>query len=164
VQSCEDHELIVLIDGQDWLAHEWVLSRLNQYYADADLWMTHGQSCEFPSFQKARTHSFPSEEFGRFRSISYSAGPLQTFYAGLFKNIDEADLISAGGSSELSYLLPLVELAGEHVQGIPETLYIINTRAPSRINLDLASQCELRLRALKAYSPLVALDREGQGL
>ena len=48
VQVCKDQEIVILLHGQDWLAHEWVLERLNQYYADPDLWLTYGQYREFP--------------------------------------------------------------------------------------------------------------------
>ena len=43
VEQCADQEIIVVINGEDWLAHKWVLSRLNQYYANPDLWLTFGQ-------------------------------------------------------------------------------------------------------------------------
>jgi glycosyltransferase involved in cell wall biosynthesis len=49
VKACADEEIVVVVGGEDWLAHEWVLQRLNAYYDNPDLWMTYGQYCEFPS-------------------------------------------------------------------------------------------------------------------
>ncbi|HCJ83573.1 MAG TPA: hypothetical protein DHV52_04530, partial [Parachlamydiales bacterium] len=42
IHSCRDDEIIVTLDGDDHLAHEEVLKRLNQIYSHEDIWMTYG--------------------------------------------------------------------------------------------------------------------------
>ena len=56
LQTCEDPEIVVVLEGEDWLAHEWVLQKLNTYYADSDLWMTYGQYRDFPTYQLGICH------------------------------------------------------------------------------------------------------------
>ena len=34
IYSCEDDEIILMLDGDDWLAHNKVLSYINQCYQD----------------------------------------------------------------------------------------------------------------------------------
>ncbi len=68
VNQSFDDEIIVPITSGDWLAHEWVLSRLNQYYANDNLWLTESASRTYPLYSQN----------GRL--------PLKTFYAKLLKN------------------------------------------------------------------------------
>jgi glycosyltransferase involved in cell wall biosynthesis len=43
---CDNKEIIVLLDGDDWFADNHVLKKLAQVYADPDVWMTYGQYVE----------------------------------------------------------------------------------------------------------------------
>ena len=66
VSNSLDDEIIVPIGAEGYLAHEWVLQRLNQYYADPELWLTIGAARDYPRFSPA--------------DISF-----KTFYARLLK-------------------------------------------------------------------------------
>ena len=106
VRSCSDEEIVVVLHGEDWLAHEWVLQRLNQYYANPDLWLTAGGSCDYPTFERSPERPFPQEG-------------MRSFYAGLFKKVDDAE--------------GYIEMAQDHFVLLPEVLYIVNRqieRAP----------------------------------
>jgi glycosyltransferase involved in cell wall biosynthesis len=109
IQTCGEKEIIVFVKGTDWLAHEWVLQRLNQYYADADLWMTYGGCKIYPGFES----NFGNKNF-----------PLQTFYVDLFKRLD-------GSTSNFTSLL--LEMAEKHVQSLSEVLYISNSQGRDEI-------------------------------
>ncbi|MBM3183697.1 MAG: glycosyltransferase [Chlamydiae bacterium] len=71
----KEGEIVVLLDGNNWLSHEWVLERLNQYYADPDLWMTIGKTLAFPSYESLET-------------------PFLSFYADLIKENDSFEELS----------------------------------------------------------------------
>ena len=51
VRSCDAGEVVVLVDGDDFLAHRQVLTRLNAIYQDPDVWVTWGQFTSVPSRQ-----------------------------------------------------------------------------------------------------------------
>jgi glycosyltransferase involved in cell wall biosynthesis len=70
LKRCNDSEILVVLGEKDWLAHPWVLQRLNQYYADPDLWCTTGECLRFPSYKRGDNSSCP---------------PLWSGYASLFK-------------------------------------------------------------------------------
>ncbi len=53
--ACQPEEILVVPGANDALAHEWVLERLNAYYAQPELWFAYGQAVELPSF--ARGHA-----------------------------------------------------------------------------------------------------------
>lgn len=48
IHECADHKIIVTVDGDDFLAHDRVLARLQQEYADPNVWMTYGQFMYYP--------------------------------------------------------------------------------------------------------------------
>ena len=43
IHSCKDDEIIIHVDGDDWLPHENVLSRINEVYSNSNIWLTYGQ-------------------------------------------------------------------------------------------------------------------------
>ena len=62
IHSCSDDEIIVQLDGDDWLAHENVLSYLNSIYSTQDVWITFGQFRIHPSNIVASQFSQPFTE------------------------------------------------------------------------------------------------------
>ena len=48
IHKCEDDEIIILLDGDDWLAHHRVLKKIDETYADPSCWMTYGQYRSWP--------------------------------------------------------------------------------------------------------------------
>ncbi len=155
VQSCSDEEIMVIVGGDDWLAHEWVLSRLNQYYANPDLWITYGQYREYPHFGYG--YSRPIQE-GKIRGQPFTASHLKTFYAGLFKQIREQDFAYQGiffpAAGELAYMFPMLEMAQSHSAYIDEVLYIANRTAQNKEDREATLRCERVIRSLNTYAPL----------
>jgi len=162
IQSCSDEEIVVLVDGNDWLAHEWVLQKLNQYYADPDLWMTYGQFRKYPSFELGSIQDCPGKDI---RKCSFSAFHLQTFYAALFKKIRTSDFLYLdkyfSSNAPLAYMAPMLEMADHHFQYIPDTLYIINSEVPVGSNKDLEILFEKYVRGLPSYKSLKSLKDDG---
>ena len=39
---CQDSEIVVQLDADDWFAHKGVLAYLNKVYQDENIWMTYG--------------------------------------------------------------------------------------------------------------------------
>ena len=42
VHSCKNTDIIAILDGDDWFAHNLVLARVNQEYKDPNVWLTYG--------------------------------------------------------------------------------------------------------------------------
>jgi hypothetical protein len=147
---CEPQEIVVVLGGDDWLAHEWVLSRLNQYYANPDLWMTYGQYREYPSYDVGLTKALdPKLEV---RQQPFFASPLQSFYADLFQQIAPGDL-GYPAAAELAYMIPMLEMAGPHAAFISDILYIAN-KFPRKETLEVDAVCEKAIRLARVYLPL----------
>ena len=54
-EYCQDDEIVVLLDGDDWFKHDRVFQTLNETYADTNVWMTYGQYEEYPKGLGKRT-------------------------------------------------------------------------------------------------------------
>ena len=164
VQICKDDEIVVVLRGQDWLAHEWTLSTLNQYFADADLWLAYAQYIEFPSYRMGVSRGYQQTEWQLLRHAPLLANHLPVFYAALFKRIKDSDLLFQGAymldGGELALMLPMLEMAQDHFQFIPEVLSISNQRAFGLENRDTSTQCEQYIRSQKPYLPLANLHFE----
>jgi cellulose synthase/poly-beta-1,6-N-acetylglucosamine synthase-like glycosyltransferase len=160
IQNCANEEIVVLVDGHDWLAHEWVLQKLNQYYADPDLWITYGQFRNYPTFELGNSQL--NQNQGKvIRKSSLQGLHLQTFYAALFKKIKPADLMNQGKyfpcPTSLAYMAPMLEMGARHFQYIPDTLYIADPKMGAPFDLEEEMRQLNSLRSLPPYDPLQAL-------
>ena len=156
VEVCEEEEIVVVLNGEDRLAHEWVLDRLNRYYANPDLWLTFGQYVEYPTFKEGDCRPLEGNEF---RSAPFTASHLKTFYAALFKQLREYDLTYQGkyvsAAAEMTYMIPLLEMAKDHSQFLPEILYLSLSQPEE--NQELQAKIEKHIRTQDPYRPLTAL-------
>lgn len=162
VRGCVDDEIVVVLHGEDWLAHEWALKRLNQYFADPDLWLAYSQSLEYPSFQMSAAEPVPESSMRTFSSAS----SLQAFYAGPFKKINENDFLYKGeffpAAAGLAYMIPLLEMAKEHSHALSEVLSIYSTDSKMGEDRDQTVCFEQYIRSLKPHEKLLSLET-GQG-
>lgn len=150
IQSCQDDEIVVLLNGEDALAHEWVFATLNRYYVDPDLWLTYGQYLEFPTFQLGLSRPYKTNEIDRLREAPFVASHLKTFYAGLFRKIKETE-VSLAEAPDLAIMLPMLEMARGHFQFIPDVLYLSH----QRVSRD-ESPNEEAVRKLKPYAEIAS--------
>lgn len=158
VKECPDEEIIVVLGGEDWLAHEWVLQRLNAYYADPDVWITYGQYRDFPTYQLGICRETKETDL---RHQPFMASHLKTFYAALFKKVRESDFVFGGKflptCAEMAAMIPMLEMAKEHSQFVPEVLYIHNRQTAGKEDREQQLRCEKFVRTLTPYSPLERL-------
>ena len=140
-------DVIVLVDGDDWLAHDRVLERLAREYEDPDTWLTYGSyRSRKPKLtsrlrfwrRRLSTKAFPREVLEQ-RLVRYHwwiGGHLMTFKRFLFDGIKDEDLRDEegryfGAGTDLALMFPMMEMAGpDHVRHIPEPLYIWNKHNP----------------------------------
>ena len=170
IHSCKDNEIVVAVDGDDFLAHDGVLTKLNRVYADSNVWMTYGNYLDYPSYKQEviSCKKIPESVVhnNRFRKEDWVSSHLRTFYAGLFKQIKLQDLLLDGHfypmAGDLAMLFPLLEMAGSHSAFIPDILYLYNRSNPlndHKINFSLQEKCAQIIRKSSPYSPLAQLKQ-----
>jgi glycosyltransferase involved in cell wall biosynthesis len=165
IYSCNNHDLILTMDGDDWFPNENVFSYINNVYADPTVWITYGQYAEIhPDGTYTRGFNGPMPDSviknNLFRDQFFSH--LRTFYAGLFKKIRIEDLMYEGEffamSWDLAIMIPMMEMARYHFKYIPDILYIYN--ALNEINDHKVSR-ELQKtheRIIRSRTPYTAIQ------
>lgn len=167
-------DIVVLLDGDDELAHPHVLQFVADLYgAEPSLWLTYGSFvCQSgkPGWASEYTH----DEYRA--DSSWRASHLKTFRAGLAQQlIPERDLMSKDGrwrelAVDHALMFPMLEMSGlAHQRFVPEILYVYNdetcweakaTEEEKRIEYGQA----LEIRANRPLKPLTPNEADRAGL
>lgn len=174
VHMCHNHEIIINLDGDDWLQHERVFECINAAYADPRIWLTYGSYVNFPSGKNGEcSKQLPKKVIRRnaYREYSYITSHLRTFYAGLFKNIKLGDLMYQGYfipvACDMAFMFPMLEMAAGRIKLIDEILYVYNQKNPeNHFRKRVLSQLKMAhiSRARHKYMPLKQLPSDEQGI
>lgn len=162
IHSVDSDKIIVIVDGDDWLAHENVFATINTIYQDPDIWLTYGQFWYLKKNKKGFCKPIPKEvtQNNGIRDITWRTSHLRTFYAGLFQSISYDDLLHEGNffpkCADVVTMFAMIEMAAFHVKFIPEILYIYNDDNPLSYHHDPTHQRELEecIRKKRRYEPL----------
>jgi glycosyltransferase involved in cell wall biosynthesis len=162
IHSCNTHDIIIIVDGDDWLAHNDVFKTINHIYTTHDIWITYGQFLYCKKNKKGFCRPIPPDVIAKngIRDISWRTSHLRTFYAGLFQQIRLEDLLYQGSffpkCADVATMFPMLEMAGTHFHFIPDILYIYNDDNPLSYHHDPTHQRELEsyIRTLPRYTPL----------
>ena len=162
IYSCKDHEIVVLVDGDDWLYHKNVLQTLNALYSSNEIWMTHGTLMAYPRGCTNWCELVPEELIQR-NAIRQFKCPshLRTFYAWLFKKIALEDLLFNGEffpmTWDMAIMFPMIEMASERHCFVDQTTYVYNEKNPindNKINQELQRNLEVYIRNMPPYTRL----------
>ena len=163
IHSCEDDEVIVTLDGDDWLAHPNVLKKLNEVY-QGDVLLTYGQYRSFPDNRIGCSRQIPMnvQQKGTYRKFPWCSSHLRSFKASLFKKIKKEHLLDSNGKFypmgwDLAMMFPMLEMAGTRHRFVKDILYIYNYENPindAKVNLQLQQGTERILRAMAPYKAI----------
>jgi len=155
-------DVIIVLDGDDWLSSFDVLNYLTQIYNEEGVWLTYGSYETSPTGERGVEPSpYPLEIINnnRFREDKWRASHLRTFKYRLWKEIDKADFIDDDGeyykmSYDQAMMLPMLEMAPNKIRYVEEVLHIYNRGNP--LNVDRIKQKEqyetmLRIRKKKPH-------------
>jgi glycosyltransferase involved in cell wall biosynthesis len=164
IHLCDDEEIVILLDGDDWLAHSAVLKKINEAYANPDCWMTYGQYRSWPDDTIGISKEIPSDVIytNAFRENEWCSSHLRSFYAWLFKLIRAEDLLGPGGAFydmawDQAIMFPMLEMSGHRAKFISEVLYIYNAANPIsdyKVDRQLQRSLEAAIRLKKRYDRL----------
>lgn len=134
--DCKPEDVLVFVDGDDRLAHDRVLERLEHYYSDGTL-LTYGQYRPDPPSRTCSLagpypqHIWDSRDFrgSSARGEGIWWNHLRTFKYEVFQHLTDDDFLDANGdwyktATDAVLMYPCIELAWPHVKFIDEVLYI----------------------------------------
>lgn len=170
IHSCDDYEVVVTLDGDDWLPDPHVLSYLNSIYASGNVWLTYGQFVEYPQnvVGWCSAHSQETVSLNKFRDHGSNASHLRTFYAVLFKNILKEDLMYEGKFYSMTWdqaiMYPMLEMAGERHRFVNRVMLVYNTANilnDHKVNEALQRYLATVIRKNPKYKRLKSLEKRG---
>jgi glycosyltransferase involved in cell wall biosynthesis len=138
--NCTDDDVIVMIDGDDWLYDSSVLTKLDKIYTEEDVYLTWGQFETYPPKCIHINYALPIPdvviEQKLYREIVDCFGHLKTYKYRLFREIKDTDLRDpkTGEYFRVSWdkalMYPMLEMASYKVRFVPDILYVYNIVNP----------------------------------
>ena len=161
--ACNDDDIIVLLDGDDWLASANSFDTVVSTYQNKGCLLTYGSYVYNPGGQRGVEPSrYPDEviENNSFRSDQWRASHLRSFKYLLWRHLDHDDLKDKDGNYyKMAYdqaiMLPLLEMSADRSAYIPETLYVYNKGNPLNVDKIKAQEqydTAQEIRAKSSYS------------
>lgn len=151
IRSGDPNDVVVIVDGDDYLPHDRVLAVLDQYYrSDPSLWLTYGSYTRWPdpNYMPNPAIDYPDyvKQNRSYRNYDQIFNHPVTFRRWLFNHIADWELqddlglwFQAGYDCVL--MMPLLELAGKHWRYLPDILYTYNEANPTSDAKIRASEC-----------------------
>ena len=141
-----DDEVNIILDGDDWLSSENVLSYLDQEYNNGRTLLTYGNYIYHPQgFMGVEPSMYPDEiiKNNLFRTDQWRASHLRTFKTKLWKELDLEDLKDINGeyyktAYDQALMLPLLEISGGRFKFVDRIMHTYNRENP--LNVDKTKQ------------------------
>lgn len=164
-ENLDDEDIIVILDGDDWLASKDALKILNQHYNKTNCLMTYGSYIEYPSNNKGYfSKKIPQDiiKNNAFREAEWMTSHLRSFKYKVWKNIKEEDLKDSNNNfykmtCDLAMMFPMLEMCGERSSYVKEILYVYNMSNPLndyKIDNFMQILLEKEIRTKKKYSKI----------
>jgi glycosyltransferase involved in cell wall biosynthesis len=162
----DDNDIIVQIDGDDWLYDENVFQKLIDVHTKKNIWLTYGQFVKYPSMEKGFCQRYFEEVIKNklYRENIWISSQLRTFKYFLWKNIKDEDLRDEQGSYykivwDLAMMFPMMEMCeSENIHVfVNEILYVYNMNNPIndfKLHIDEIAIIEKKLRLKTKYKTL----------
>ena len=162
--NIDNEEIIVLLDGDDWLASKEVLGKLNQVYNQENCDVTYGSYAEHPGNMRGKhTRQIPEKiiDENLFRENPWMSSHLRTFKYSLWKKINKEDLIYSKTGKfykaawDLAFMFPILEMSGHRAKYIEDIMYVYNRQNPlneDKVNHSIQLAEESEIRSKKKYS------------
>ena len=158
--SIDDNDVVVEVDGDDWLPDTDVLNRINKLYQDKNVWIANG-SFKYSNGQIG--FATPQKNFDSLRQQRFTASHIRTWRVFLWRNILESDLKDSDGnywqwSGDLCFMFPMLEMAGEeHYRFMTDINYIYNETNPineHKVNMNMVTKHANDIRSKSPYKKL----------
>jgi len=159
-ENIDDNDVIVEVDGDDWLPDIDTLKRINEVYKNNNVWIANG------SFKYSTGEpGFSSKQIidNNLRNSRFTASHIRTWRAFLWREIYEEDLKDENGvywkvTGDLSFMFPMLEMSGnEHYRFMEEVNYIYNAENPindHKVDLTLVNDIANKIRKKNKYEKL----------
>lgn len=169
----DDENIIVFVDGDDWLYDDTVLENLTKYYNSNDIWMTYGKMVCYPDGVIGNPqNTFYSDDVvsqNLFRRDLWRASHLRTFKWGLYKKIRMDSMIYSKTNDyyfhaeDLATSFPCLEMCSKNKIGVLDFYsYVFNAMPTNRSRgvareQEAGVELEMEIRKQTPYKKIYSL-------
>ena len=159
ISTLPEDEVVVIVDGDDWLARSDAILLIAEYYEKKDALLTFGRYVKYPTFESGPV----LEEYYDLdiRNTPWFLSHAKTFVASLFQKINKDDLMINGAfinsAIDLAMMWPMYEMAGKRVHQMDEIIYIYNIENPNHIASSRIGEQAKVAEYLKKLAPYRAI-------
>lgn len=153
-------DVLIPIDGDDWLFSSASLETVAQTYERSDCWLTYGGLITIPDGELC---SSPVSDAviaqAQHRQSPWNTSHLRSFRSHLWHAIRDGDLRDQKGNYykvtwDMAIMFPMVEMAAERIQCIETAIYAYNTVNPQSDHIEKRPEqleAEIEIRQKPAY-------------
>ena len=133
MSDVNDEDIVIEVDGDDWLAHGKVFEQVLTTYSSGDIWIANGS---FKYSDGRMGFAQPVTDLSNLRHGPYTASHLRTWKVFLWRAIKPEDLRDSEGkwwssACDLIFMYDMFELAGlNHYAFMSDIHYIYNDQNP----------------------------------
>jgi len=137
-----DEDIVVTVDGDDWLYNNNVLQCINDIYEREDVVLTYGSYVNYPHGKKSQLRLYPKNiiENNDYRKYDFLSSHLRTFKYKVFKALKKESLLSSWNNEfykkagDYALMIPLLEISGKKIYFVDKPLYVYNVYNPLNEN------------------------------
>jgi glycosyltransferase involved in cell wall biosynthesis len=177
LESIDDTDIVLHLDGDDWLVDNDVLGNLNNFYNKYDYWMTYGGMVVWDgiNYTPAHPQNTPYSDFVHkyklYRRDTWRSSHLRTYRANLLKSIQKSDLkdLKKGEyywhAVDLAFQYAAMEMCGRDRIGVVDFYTYVYNQHPSITQRTRARESvdnniyELEIRNRKKYDYGIGSDK-----
>lgn len=133
----EPESVLMAIDGDDFLFSDMSFEIIAQVYDTFNPLLTYGNWVGWPFGSGSNNRPIPDlvHKMKNYRELPFAFSHLRTFKSKIWYNIDQNDLKDESGKFyevgwDVSFMLPMIEMAQERAKFIPNVLYCYNRINP----------------------------------
>jgi len=169
LSGADPEDVIVVLDGDDWLSTDRALRIIANAYDGSDCWMTYGSWTSNMMGENRRYGGmwppYPPETTD-FRRTRWLGTAVRTWKRWLWDHIDDRDLRDGAGeyfrvSEDQAVMLPLLEMSGtSRARHIATALMVYNKRTPWSTANTMADEILRNARLLETKPPYARLPKK----
>ncbi len=159
----DDEDIIIVVDGDDWLIDDKVLEYLNEVYQDDNICLTYGSYINLSNGRLGINKPIYDTRTYR-KTQDYCTSHLRTYKFKVWKRINDNDLRDANKryyriTGDLAVMFPMIEMCGiKRIKYIEKPLYVYNDGNPINDNvknpsLQILINMELRNKSVYEEIP-----------
>jgi glycosyltransferase involved in cell wall biosynthesis len=160
--SDDPEDIIVLVDGDDWLVDSHVLEHLKTVYDTFNVWLTYGQYKDLRRGRQGCSQALKSTK--NYRKVPWITSHLRTFKKHLWDRIKDEDMKDKNGfyysmTWDMAIMYPMIEMAGlSRIKFVEKILYVYNNLNPlndDKKNVELQQNLANEIKHKQPYDKIV---------